>query len=146
MPNSRVCISIAGFLSGFMLIWLLIVSTAPGSTPVPQVGSFRFVYLAGMFVFFGYFWIYFFRRPRGSGKALLDGRTALSGSAFIVGVATGYAFVVFGLIASGSASEPVTGTFAVFVGCTLLPIMVWLAVFIISLCRKHAALRSQAES
>jgi len=146
MPNSRICVSIAAFLSGFMLIWLLISSTALGSTNVPHVGSFRFVYLVAMFMFFVYFWIYFYRRPRGSGKSLLDGRTALSGSAFIVGVATGYAFIVFGLIASRNTSEPATGSFAVFVGCTVLPIVIWLAVYIISLCRKNAALRSEAES
>ena len=146
MPNSRITISIAAFLSGFMLIWLLISSAAQGATSMPQVGTFRFVYLASMFIFFGYFWVYFFRRPRGSGKALLDGRTALSGSAFIVGVATGYAFILFGLIASGRVLEPVTGTFAVFVGCTLLPIMVWLVIFTISLYRKNTALRSETQS
>ena len=146
MPNSRICISIAAFLSGFMLIWLLISSAALGPTAVPPVGSFRFVYLVSMFIFFGYFWIYFYRRPRGGGKSLLDGRTALSGSAFIVGVATGYAFIVFGFITSHNTSEPATGSFTVFVGCTMLPIMTWLAVYIISLYRKNAALRSEAES
>ena len=99
-----------------------------------------------MFLFFGYFWIYFFRRPRGSGKSLLDGRTALSASAFIVGVATGYAFIVFGLIASRNASDPAAGSFSVFVGCTLLPIGIWLAVYAVSLHRRNAALRREAES
>ena len=145
MPNSRICISIAAFLSGFMLIWLLISWAALGPANVATVGSFRFVYFVSMFVLFVYFWIYFYRRPRG-GKTLLDGRTALSGSAFIVGVATGYAFIDFGFIASRNTSEPATGSFAIFVGCTMLPIMTWLAVYIISLYRKNAALRSEAES
>ena len=146
MPNSRISVSIAAFLSGFMLIWLLISSAAQGPTNVPPVGSFRFVYLVTMFIFFGYFWLYFYRRPRGGGKSFLDGRTALSGSAFIVGVATGYAFIAFGLIASHNAAEPATGSFAVFVACTLLPIVTWLAVYIVSLYRKNAALRREAES
>ncbi len=148
MPNSRICISIVAFLSGFMLIWLLISWAALGPTNVATVGSFRFVYFACMFVLFVYFWIYFYRRPRG-GKTLLDGRIALGGSAFIVGVATGYAFTNFGLIAPRNTSETATGSFAIFVGCTLLPIMTWLAVYIISmyrLYRRNAALQSEAES
>ena len=145
MPNSRISISILAFLSGFMLIWLLTSWIARGPTDVATVGSFQFVYTAGMFGLFVYFWIYFFRRPRG-GKTFLDGRTALSGSAFIVGVSGGYAFIDSGLIASRSISEPVAGNFAIFVGCTLLPIMAWLVLYIITLFRKNAALRSQAGS
>ena len=140
MPNSRILISIMAFLSGFMMIWLLNSWQTLGPTSVTNVGSFRFVYFVCMFVLFVYFWIYFYRRPRG-GRTLLDGRTALSGSALIVGVATGYAFIEFGLIASRTG-----GSFAIFVGCTLLPILGWLAVYIISMYRRYAALRSEAES
>ncbi len=145
MSNSRIFLSIIAFLSGFMLIWLLISLVALGPTNIAIVGSFKFVYFVSMFVLYVYFWIYFYRRPRGS-KTLLDGRTALSGSAFIVGVATGYTFIDFGFIASRTTSEPATGSFAVFVGCTMLPIMTWLAVYIISMYRRNAALRSEAES
>ena len=145
MPNSRICLSILAFLAGFVLIWLLTSWTALGPTDVAAVGSFRFVYIASMFVLFVYFWVYFFRRPRG-GKTLLDGRAALSGSAFIVGVSLGYASIDFGFIATHSISEPVAGGFAIFVGCTMLPIMTWLAVYINSMYRKNAALRSEAES
>ena len=140
MPNSRILISIMAFLSGFMMIWLLNSWQTLGPTSVTNVGSFRFVYFVCMFVLFVYFWIYFYRRPRG-GRTLLDGRTALSGSALIVGVATGYAFIEFGLIASRTG-----GSFAIFVGCTMLPIMTWVAAYTISLYRKNAALRSEAES
>ncbi len=145
MPNSRICLSILAFLVGFGLIWLLTSWAALGSTDVAAVGSFRFVYIASMFALFVYFWVYFFRRPRG-GKTLLDGRVALSGSAFIVGVSLGYALIDFGLIATHSISEPVAGGLAIFVGCTMLPIMTWLAVYINSMYRKNAALRSEAES
>jgi len=145
MPNSRISISIVAFLSGFMMIWLLISWTTLGSAHVATVGSLRFVYFVCMFALFGYFWIYFFRRPRG-GKTLLDGRFALSASACIVGVATGYAFIDLGLIASRNTSELAAGNFAVFVGCTLLPILAWLTVQIISMYRRNAALRSEAES
>ena len=145
MPNSRISISIAAVLSGFMLIWLLISWSALGPTDVATVGSFKFVYFVSTFVLFVYFWIYFYRRPRG-GKTLLDGRTALSGSAFIVGVATGYAFIDLGFIASRNSPEPAAGSFAAFVGWTMLPIMTWLAVYIISMYRKNAALRSEVES
>ncbi len=145
MPNSRIFLSIIAFLSGFVLIWLLTSWAALGPTDVAAVGSFRLVYIASMFVLFVYFWVYFFRRPRG-GKTLLDGRTALSGSAFIVGVSIGYALIDLGLIATHSISEPVAGSFTIFVGCTLLPIMAWLVLYIITLFRKNAVLRSQAGS
>jgi len=145
MSNSRIYLSIIAFLSGFMLIWLLISLASLGSTNVVVVGSFKFVYFVSMFVLYVYFWIYFYRRPRGS-KTLLDGRTALSGSAFILGGATGYAFIDFGFIASRTASELATGSFSIFVGCTVLPIMIWLAVYITTLYRKNAALRSAADS
>jgi len=145
MPNSRIFLSIIAFLSGFVLIWLLTSWAALEPTDVAAVSSFRLVYIASMFVLFVYFWVYFFRRPRG-GKALLDGRTALSGSAFIVGVSIGYALIDFGLIATHSISEPVAGSFTIFVGCTLLPIMAWLVLYIITLFRKNAVLRSQANS
>jgi hypothetical protein len=128
------------FLSGFMMIWLINSWLALGPTSVTTAGSFRFAYFALVFGLFAFFWIYFFRRPHG-GRALIDGRTALSGSALIVGVATGYAFIEFGLIASH-----VGGSFAVFVGCTMLPILAWLAVYLISMFRRHAVLKSQAES
>jgi hypothetical protein len=110
MPNSRICISIMAFLSGFMMIWLLNSGMALEPTSVTYVGSFRSVYFICMFALFAYFWIYFYRRPRG-GRTLLDGRTALSGSALIVGAATGYAFIEFGLISSRSG-----GSFGIFVG------------------------------
>jgi len=145
MPNSRIFLSIIAFLSGFVLIWLLTSWAALGPTDVAAVGSFRLVYIASMFVLFVYFWVYFFRRPRG-GKTLLDGRTALSGSAFIVGVCLGYALIDFGLIATHSISAPVTGSFMIFVGCTLLPITAWLVLYTINLFRKNAVLRSQADS
>ena len=145
MPNSRIFLSIIAFLSGFVLIWLLTSWAALGPTDVAAVGSFRLVYIASMFVLFVYFWVYFFRRPRG-GKTLLDGRAALSGSAFIVGVSLGYALIDFGLIATYSISEPVARSFAIFVGCTLLPIMAWLVFYIITLFRKNAVLRNQAGS
>ena len=137
--------SILAFLAGFVLIWLLTSWAALWPTDVAAVGSSRFVYIASMFVLFVYFWVYFFRRPRG-GKTLLDGRAALSGSAFIVGVSLGYALIDFGLIATHSISEPVAGSFAIFVGCTMLPIMTWVAAYTISLYRKNAALRSEADS
>lgn len=145
MPDSRICISIMAFLSGFMMIWLLISWTALGPANIATVGSFRFAYYICMFVLFAYFWIYFYRRPRG-GKTLLDGRTALSGSAFIVGVATGYAFIEFGFIVAPTASGPATGGFATFVGLTILPITTWLAIYTITLYRRKTALRSEAES
>jgi hypothetical protein len=145
MPNSRVCISIAGFLSGFMLIWLLISWTGLGPTEADAVGTFRIAYLLVVFALFGCFWVYFFRRPRG-GKTLLDGRTALSGAAFIVGVATGYAFIELGLIASRTVSGNSASSFAIFVGCTFVPIMAWLVVAINSLYRRSAALRSESHS
>lgn len=145
MPNSRICISIMAFLSGFMMIWLLISWTALGPANVTTVGSFRLVYFACVFFVFVYFWIYFFRRPRGS-KTLLDGRTALSGSAFIVGVAIGYGCIELGLIASRTTAEAAAGGFAVFVGLTMLPIVAWLALYTVTMFRRKAALRSEAES
>ncbi|MDX1576340.1 MAG: hypothetical protein R3285_09105, partial [Kiloniellales bacterium] len=102
-----------------MLIWLLISWTGLGPTDASAFGSFRLAYLLGMLVLFSCFWVYFFRRPRG-GKTLLDGRTALSGSAFIVGVATGYASIELDLIASRAVSGHAAGSFAIFVGCTLV--------------------------
>ncbi len=145
MPNSRVSISIAGFLSGFMLIWLLISWMALGPSDASAFGSLRLAYWLGMLVLFSFFWVYFFRRPRG-GKALLDGRSALSGCAFIVGVAAGYAAIELGLIAARPASGQSASGFAVFVGCTLLPIMAWLVVAINSLYRRSAALKSESHS
>jgi hypothetical protein len=145
MPNSRVCISIAGFSSGFMLIWLLISWTGLGPADASAAGSFRVAYLLAMLVLFSCFWVYFFRRPRG-GKTLLDGRTALSGSAFIVGVATGYAFIELELIVSRTVSGHSAGGFAIFIGCTLVPIMAWLVVAINSLYQRSAALRSESQT
>ena len=145
MPNSRVSISILAFVSGFMLIWLLTFWAASQSTDVASAGPFRLLYIAFMFSFFAFFWIYFFRRPRGD-KTFLDGRTALSGSAFIVGASAGYASIDFGLLASHNDSAPVAGNFMSLVGCTLLPIMAWLVLCIITLVRRKAILRSQASS
>ena len=145
MPNTRVCISMAGFLSGFMLIWLLITWVGLGPANGVTASPLRVVYFLFMFALFGYFWIYFFRRPRGD-KTLLDGRTALSGCAFIVGVTTGYALIEFGIVATRAASEHSAGGFAIFVGCTLLPILIWLVVSINSLHRRNTALRSQSQS
>lgn len=145
MPNSRICISILAFVSGFMMIWLLISWAALMPANVATVGSFRFVYCVSVFVLFAFFWTYFFRRPRG-GRTLLDGRTALSGSAFIMGATTGYAFIEVGTVAAPAASNLATGGFATFVGLTMLPIMAWVALYTITLYRRKAALRDGAKS
>jgi uncharacterized membrane protein len=128
-----------------MLIWMLVSLSVLNPVNFDGLGSFKFVYFICVFVFYVYSWIYFYRRPRGS-KTLLDGRTALSVSAFILGGATGYALIDFGFIASRNVSELATGSFAIFVGCTVLPIMAWLAVYISTLRRKNAALRSGVDS
>lgn len=145
MPSSRICISILAFVSGFMMIWLLISWAAMMPANVATVGTFRFVYCGSVFVLFAFFWTYFFRRPRGS-RTILDGRTALSGSAFIMGAATGYAFIEFGVVAAPAASNLATGGFATFVSLTMLPIMAWLALYTITLFRRKTALRGEAES
>lgn len=140
MANSRICISVLAFLSGFLMIWLLNSSMALKPTSSTHIGSPEFLYLACMLVLFSYFWVYFYRRPRG-GRIFLDGRTALSGSALMVGAAVGYAFIEFGLISSRTG-----GTFGILVGYTILPITAWLAVYMISMYRRHVALRSNAAS
>ena len=145
MPNSRICLSIIAFLSAIMLTWMLVSLSVVDPINFDSLGSLKSVYFICVLVSYVYFWIYFYRRPRGS-KTLLDGRTALSVSAFILGAATGYALIDFGFIASRNISELATGSFAIFVGCTVLPIMTWLAVYISTLRRKNAALRSGVDS
>ena len=140
MANSRICISILAFMSGFMMIWLLNSGMAMEPANARYVGSFEQLYFSCILAFFAFFWIYFYRRPRGS-KTLLDGRTALSGSAFMVGAAIGYAFIAFGLI-----SYRTGGTFGILVGYTILPIMAWLAIYIACLFRRHAALKGKVLS
>ena len=140
MANSRTCISVLALLSGFMMIALLNAGMAMEPTSVSYVSSYRYLYLICTLVLFAYFWVYFYRRPRG-GRTLLDGRTALSGSALMVGAGIGYGFIEFGLF-----SSPTGGTFGIFVGYTILPIAAWLAVYITCMYRRHAALRSSAPS
>ena len=128
-----------------MLIWMLVSLSVVDPINFDSLGSFKSVYFICVLVSYVYFWIYFYRRPRGS-KTVVDGRTALSVSAFIVGTVTGYALIDVGFIASRNISELATGSFAIFVGCTVLPIMTWLAVYINTLRRKNAALRSGVDS
>lgn len=145
MANSRIYLSIIALLSGFMLVYLLFSLAGLGPANVATAGSFKFVYSVGIVVLYGYFWIFFFRRQRAS-RTLLDGRAALSGSAFILGGAIGYVGIDLGVIASPHTSEFATGNFAIFVGYTMLPILAWLVIYIATLRRKNAALRAAAES
>lgn len=145
MANSRIHLSVIALLSGFMLIYMLVSLAGLGPTDVATVGSSKFIYFVCIIVLYVYFWIFFYRRHRGS-RTLLDGRAALSGSAFILGGAIGYVCIDLGIIASLHNSEFATGSFAIFVGYTVLPIVAWIIFYIATLRRKNAALRAAAKS
>ena len=140
MPNSRILLSIIAFLSAVTVIWLLVSLGVLEPLNITTLSSSKVAYLVFVFLIYAYFWIYFFRRQPGS-KTLVDGRTALSASAFVVGATVGYALIDLGIFVPQDAAILLPGSFAIFVGCTLLPIIVWLVIFVKTLHGKKMALR-----
>lgn len=145
MPNSRISLSVVAFVSAILLVWMLVSLGALEAIEFATVSLIKLVYFIFVFVGYVYFWIYFYRRPRGS-KTYVDGRAALSVSAFIVGVATGYTLIDFGFLIPLNISELAPGSFAIFVAATVLPVMAWLVVFINTRCRMNLARRTSLES
>ena len=144
MLNSRTALSVIAFLAAIMLIWLLVSLSVLRPIDFAAIGAAQFIYFVLVFVFYVYFWIYFYRRKRGS-KTVVDGRTALSASALVVGGATGYILIHLGVIVPWNATELATGSFAVFVALTVLPVLAWLVIFVSSQRRKAAARHGGAQ-
>ena len=144
MLNSRVVLSVIAFLAAIMLIWLLVSLSVLRPIDFAAIGPFQFVYFVLVFVLYVYFWVYFYRRKRGS-TTVVDGRTALSASAVVVGGATGYILIHLGVLVPWNAAELATGSFAVFVVLTVLPVLAWLAIFLNSQRRKAAARQGGAQ-
>lgn len=140
MSNSRILLSIIAFLSGVMVIWMLVSLGVLEPLNIETLSPLKLVYFISVFLMYAYFWIYFFRRPRGS-KTVIDGRTALSVSAFIVGGTIGYALIELGFIVPQNTSRLLPWSFAAFVSCTILPILVWAAIYVKTLREKKVALR-----
>ena len=140
MPNSRIFLSIVAFLSAIMVIWMLVSLGVLEPLNFVTLSSFKSVYFVSVFVCYVYFWVYFYRRPRGN-KTVLDGRTAMSVCAFIVGGITGYALIDLGIFVPQNTTRLLPGTFAIFVSCTVLPLMIWLAAYVKTLRKRKAALR-----
>jgi hypothetical protein len=140
MPNSRILLSIIAFLSAVMVIWMLVSLGALEPLNIETLSPPKLAYFVSVFLIYAYFWVYFFRRPRGS-KTVIDGRTALSVSAFIVGGISGYALIELEIIVPQNTSRLLPWSFAAFVSCTLLPILVWGAIYVKTLRDKKAALR-----
>lgn len=140
MPNSRILLSLIAFLSAVMVIWMLVSLGVLDPLQIATLSAPKLVYFVSVSLVYLYFWVYFFRRPRGS-KTVVDGRTALSVSAFIVGGTIGYALIDLGIIVPQNTSRLLPWSFAIFVSCTLLPILVWGAVYAKSLRDKKEAIR-----
>jgi len=140
MSNSRILLSIIAFLSAVMVIWMLVSLGVLEPLNIETLSPPKLVYFVSVFLIYAYFWAYFFRRPRGS-KTVIDGRTALSVSAFIVGGITGFALIELGIIVPQNTSRLLPWSFAAFVSCTLLPILVWGAIYMKTLRDKKVALR-----
>ena len=139
MPNSRIVLSVIAFLAAIMLVWLLVSMALLEPVDLETISPLKFVYFFSVLIFYVYFWIYFFRRPRGS-KVVVDGRTALSICAFIVGITIGYAVIDYGILVPRNTSELSTGSFGIFVASTVLPALAWLTVFIHTRRRRSASL------
>lgn len=140
MQNSRILLSVFAFLSAVMVIWMLVSVGVLEPLNVATLSPLKFAYFAFVFACYVCFWVYFYRRPRGS-RIVLDGRTALSVSAFIVGGVTGYALIELGIFTPLNTKAALPGSIAIFVACTLLPIVIWLAVYAKTLRNRKAALR-----
>jgi hypothetical protein len=93
-----------------------------------------------VFVFYVYYWVYFYSRPRGS-VVVIDGRAALSASALIVGGTVGYALVDLRLLQPWSQAEAGQAHFPYFVTLTLLPLAAWMALFLRTLRKKRLSRR-----
>ncbi len=145
MLNSRIFLSIIAFMSAIILIWLLVSFAVLEPIVFATISLIKLIYFTFVVVCYVYFWIYFYRRPRGS-KTYVDGRTALSVSAFIVGGSTGYVLIDLGSLAPWNISEFETGSFAIFVAATVLPVMTWLVVFINSWRRRSLTKRTSLGS
>lgn len=145
IPNTRISLSVIAFVSSIILVWMLVSLGALEPIEFATINLIKLVYFVFVFVSYVCFWIYFYRRPRGS-KTYVDGRAALSVSAFIVGVATGYTLIDFGFLIPLNISELAPGSFAIFVAATVLPVMAWLVVFINTRRRMNFARRTSLES
>ena len=138
MPNSRIILSAIAFVSAIMLIWTLVSLGAIAPIELATIGPIKFAYFVLVFVFYVYYWVYFYNRPRGS-KTVVDGRTALSASALIVGGTVGYALIDLGILVPWSSVERSGGNFAIFIACTILPLVAWFVIFLKSRHRRAAA-------
>ena len=139
MPNSRITLSVIAFFSAIMLIWLLVSLSVLKPVDLEAISPLEFTYFISVLVVYVYFWFYFFHRPRGS-KVVVDGRTALSVCAFIVGFTLGYALIDYRILVPQDTSELSTGGFGIFVASTIVPVLAWLFLYIYTLRRKNAAL------
>ena len=144
MLNSRVILSVIAFLAAIMLVWLLVSLSVLRPIDFATIGGAQFIYFVLVFIFYVYFWVYFYRRKRGS-KTVVDGRAALSASALVVGGATGYILIHLGVLVPWNAANLATGSFAVFVVLTVLPVLAWLVIFLHSQRRKAAARQGNAQ-
>jgi uncharacterized membrane protein len=123
-----------------MVIWMLVSVGVLEPLNFATLSPLKIAYFAFVFACYVCFWVYFYRRPRGS-EIVLDGRNALSISAFIVGSVTGYTLVDLGIFAPVNTKAVLPGPFVIFVACTLLPIVIWLAIYAKTLRNRKAALR-----
>ena len=140
MISSRILLSIIAFLSAVMVIWMLVSLGVLEPLNIETLSPLKLAYFISVLLIYAYFWIYFFRRPRGS-KTVIDGRTALSVSSFIVGGTIGYALIELGIIVPQNTSRLLPWSFAAFVSCTLFPMVLWLALYLKTLHEKRVALR-----
>ena len=138
MLNSRIVLSVIAFFAGLMLVVALV--TLGVIDPLGFVAlSFAFkIYFIAVYTGYVYFWFFFFRRRRGS-KTVVDGRTALSVCGLIVGGCSGYVLVDTGFIAPTRFSPETTSGSLFLIVATILPFLIWFAVFAHSRRRMKAA-------
>lgn len=141
MPNSRLLLSAAAYVAGIALIWMLISLHVIEQLDLRHMDGIEFSYFVLVFVFYVYYWIYFYNRPRGS-VVVVDGRAALSASALIVGGTVGYALVDLGILMPWRTAGVGQGHFPYFIAITLSPLGIWAALFLWTLRQKRGAGRN----
>jgi hypothetical protein len=140
MPNSRLLLSFAAFLTGIALIWMLVSLHVIERLDLGHIAWVQFVYFVIVFVFYVYYWLYFYNRPRGS-KTVIDGRLALSVSALIVGGTVGYALIDLRVLVPWRPAGVGPGHFPYFIACTLSPLALWFLLFLRTRQQKRAERR-----
>jgi len=140
MPNLRLLLSLAAFLAGNALIWVLVSLRMVERLDLANINWVQFAYFVVAFVFYIYYWIYFYNRPNGS-KALIDERLALAVSAAIVGGCVAFALIDFRILVPWRPALVGQGQFPYFIACTLAPLVLWFALFMRTLQQKHLSQR-----